>query len=516
MKELIEKAKIGEIVPVYKEVDSFSPVELFEKISDYGRIKNCLFFNFKDNVAGSADPCLKITGYKERFEISALNSRGVRILSFLKDDFKFCDKVQYSKNKLTGFLKPKKRQISEEQKFKAKGHMEVLRKIAFKFKPVVRQKKFYGGIFGAFSYDFVECVEECSNSDEKAAIYEFYMLDSLFIADRNANKTFFIANAYVTDARKNKLHDECMALIDGYEKALKRKSPKISSYKKKPSSVTFETSRDEFERQVQSIKKKIAEGEIYQAYLCRKAFSNYNADPFSIHKELIKRKPRWYEFFINGDNSIIFGSSPEMCLNVSGNEHKTAEVSLIARTKPTGLHDTQDKDIENRFEAEMKTDFKELFKHVMNIDAVRSDISRISVAGTRHLDKVFVAEKYPKEQNLVSSVKGEIKQGFDSFDAYLASMNRISGLPRHEAIGLLSQTEKSKRGFLFGTVCFISPDNCFEGAFIKNAMVIRNSKVETAVNTDITYDTIPEDEFRSTEEKFEVLIGTIRSAGGIE
>ncbi|MDP3765964.1 MAG: hypothetical protein Q8R04_05615, partial [Nanoarchaeota archaeon] len=168
MKNKVKNAKIGSIVPIVETLPyALEPVEYFAKLSDYGRKSHCVLFESADIVPkygekslGSADPCLKVTGKDENFEITALNGLGVRFIELLKGDFGFCDKISYKKGKITGKLKPKRSLVSEEERLKLKNHMDIIRKIAFKFKPTEKPFIPYAGLFGTISYDFIDQFED--------------------------------------------------------------------------------------------------------------------------------------------------------------------------------------------------------------------------------------------------------------------------------------------------------------------------------------------------------------------
>lgn len=509
--EAIEKAKPGEIVPIYKVIDRVDGLEFFKKLSDYGRKKNSLFFEFNDKIIGSSDPCIKLKGYKEGFEIIALNNLGVKFLASLKNDFKFCKKVQYSKNKITGVLSSSKKKSNEDLRFRNKGHMDVIRKVAFKFKPTTKPIMQYGGLFGAFSYDYIECFEEIPEPKDDPVYYEFYFLDNLFLVDEATEKTYLIANALVTDKNKKKLYDDCMKKIDAMEKVLKKKMPQPKNYKDKEQKAETDTGKEEFEAIIRNIKRAMLEGDLYQAFPSRLIISNYNSEPLDIYKNLKDVKPRSYMFYINSEKPLL-GTSPESCFKVEGDEEKEIEISLIAGTKPT----SEDSDIDNKYEAEMKIDFKEISKHIMEIDIIRNDIAKVSELGTRHLDQIFRTEKYPREQSVVSKVKGKLKKDLDCLHAYISCMGRISGCPRIEAIKILRRLEKTKRDYFFGSVCYINPNKDFEGTIIKNAITLSDKKAHIRISTDIVYDSMPEHEFEETEKKAETFIEAIRSAGGLK
>ena len=163
-KERIAQAEIGSIVPIVETLPyALNPVEYFSKLSNYGRKKHSLLFESADIVPkygekslGSANPCLIVKGKGEDFEIMALNNLGKKFLKFLKNDFNFCDEAKYNNDRIIGRLKPKRGFVSEDERLKLKNHMEIIRRIAFKFKPVEKPFIPYAGLFGAISFDFID------------------------------------------------------------------------------------------------------------------------------------------------------------------------------------------------------------------------------------------------------------------------------------------------------------------------------------------------------------------------
>src|SRR3989338_2544312 len=242
-KEQVEKAKIGSVVPIFKVVDGIpDPVEYFAKLSDYGRKKNSILLQSADIVAkygekslGTANPCLKLTGSKEEFEIKALNKLGETILKLLKPELKFCDKLTYQNNTIKGILKPKRRAVNEEERLRLKTHMDIIRAIVFKFSPTEKPQIPYCGLFGSISYDFIDQFEDLppNTADElNDPDYELYLVDNLFLMDHKENKTYFIANAFITDKNKGNVFQDCINTIETYEKKLTEKCPKPKKFKK--------------------------------------------------------------------------------------------------------------------------------------------------------------------------------------------------------------------------------------------------------------------------------------------
>ena len=516
MLQAIEQAKIGDIVPVYKVIENIDALDYFAKLSDYGREKNAILFEFNDKVIASSNPCLKLKGSGDEFEITALNNLGRKFLAFIKNDFRFCNKVQYSQNKVTGTIKQTNKNIDESQKLRLKSHMDIIRNVAFKFTPTLKPFKPYAGLFGMFSYDFIEQFEDLPEKDDalNEPYYEFYFLDNLFVADNKKNKACLIANALIMGDKKEKIYNECLKTIENYENSLKKKAPKAKKYKAKKQEISSDTDKDEFESIAQNIRKSILEGEIYQALPSMTITSNYNAEPFDIYKKLrIRKQP--YLFYIHTNEGVLLGASAESNLKVDGKEEKTIEIRQIGCIKPRGFKEDIDIDKENKYEAELKTDFKEIAKHIMAIDSARGDVAKVSKLGSRHMENIFAVEKYPNEQHLVSGIKGILKEDLDALHAYISCIKAV-GYPKIAAMKLLSQLEKNKRGYCSGSVCYINPDKDFSSAVIKNAIRLKNKKAYIGVDVDIIYDSATENIFEQTEKKADFLLEAIKSAGGLK
>ncbi len=514
IRRIIENAKAGTIVPVVEELPyALDPVDYFAKLSEYGNKKNCILLESADIITkygerslGSAEPCLKIEGKQEDFEITALNDIGKRFIQLLKNDFDFCDEIIYGHEKITGCLKPKAISGDENARLKAVSHMDIIRKIAFKFKPTSKPFVPYAGLFGYISYDFIDHFEELPQNKEdiiKDKDYVFYFLDSMFLIDHKANKTYFIANALIGENRK-KIYGECIEKIRTYNELVNKKIPKIISGKKAPLKIKSDTSKEEFMELVKKAKKHILQGDVYQLVLSRTITANLTKEPLDIYKRLRKLNPSPYMFYVNDGTGILLGASPEMSLRVEGNERKIAEIRPIAGTKPRGaIMGKIDLDLDSRYENELKTDGKEISEHIMLVDLARNDIARISEPGTRYVNEPFVIEKYSHVQHLVSNVRGLMKKDLDALHAYVATMNMgtLTGAPKVEAMKLIRKYEKTKRGFYGGAIGYITPDGDMDTAIIIRSMRIKNNTVYIRAGAGIVYDSNPESEFIETERK---------------
>src|SRR3989338_8546206 len=499
--ELIKKAKIGSLVAVQEEVEyQDSELDYFAKLADYGRRKNCILFEsaellpkYGEKTIGIFNPCLKIEGEGADFEIKALNKLGERFIKFLHGDFSFCDMVHYKSSSIKGRLSPVRKAVDEDERLKLKSHMYIIRKIAFRFKPVNDAAAPSCGLFGFISYDFIDQFEDLPKEQQDVLNepdYELFFADNMFLMDHKAKKLILTANALVMENRNREaLYAEC---------------------KKK---IETDISKEDFIKNIYQLKKHILNGDVYQVVPSMTIITNYNAEPFDIYRQLRLLNPSPYMFYISSGNGILLGASPEMSLRVHGAEEKIVEIRPIAGTKPRGFIGGKiDADLDSRYETELKTDSKEISEHIMLVDLARNDIARISIPGTRHVSESMAVEKYSHVQHLVSNVKGILKPEFDALHAYSASMNMgtLTGAPKVEAMKLIRKFEKTKRGSYGGCVCYLTPNGNFDSAIIIRSMRIKGKDAYIRAGAGIVYDSIPENEFHETERKAQACLEAVR------
>lgn len=531
----VQEAQVGEFVPVVETLDlgGACPVDYFAKLSDYGRNPDCVLLESADIVPkygqhsmGTADPCLKLSGRGESFKISALNELGVKFIWFLRrnEDLGFCDEVEYSEDRVQGVLKPRRGMVSESDRLKLRNHMDIIRTLGFRFTPARGCAGNRGGLFGILAYDFIDQVEDLPPSardDLQDPNYQVYYADNLFWCDHKTKRLELISNALMMNGDRKAITRRCLDKIVEYRDTLGAPLPAIDMREPVRGTLTTDMPEAEFCARVRELKEHILNGDVFQAVLSRDIAADFNAEPLEVYRELRRLNPSPYMFFVNDGEGILLGASPEMSVRVekNGQGKRVVEIRPIAGTKPRGLVGGEiDRDLDARYEAELKLDPKELAEHVMLVDLARNDVARIAVPGTRFVDEPFVTERYSHVQHLVSNVSGELRREFDALHAYLASMNMgtLTGAPKVKAMELLRRYEKSRRGYYGGAVFYLTPEGNFDSAIVIRSMRLKGNKAHVRVGAGIVQDSIPEKEFDETQRKAGSCLRAIQNVGGIE
>jgi anthranilate synthase component 1 len=524
-RQIIESAKPGQIVPVIKEIDITEPVDFFAKLTDYGRAKNCCLLEASDYLSenalsfGTARPALYLTGTGADFTIKALSETGRRILEYITTDekrFSFCETINISKDLITGKIRQDKKTVDEQKRLQSTNQMDVLRAVAFAFNLASKPFRVTCGLLGAISYDFIDQFEKLppsridplGNPD-----YELYFADNIFLCDHAHRKGYIIVNCIITNGDRQTAIDEAQENFDDYFDALEFPMPQHQKYAGPPPQPSTDTNQAEFENMVKAAKQHILDGDIFQVVLSRTKLEPCSDEPLDVYKRLRKLNPSPYMFYLNTPSTILIGSSPELNLRVSGGKKRYVEIRPIAGTKPRGkIADQIDPDIDFRYEAELKLDRKELAEHIMLVDLARNDIARVAEPGSRVVTELLTVEKYSAVQHLVSNVKGKLAKHLDALSAYLATMNMgtLTGAPKIEAMKIIRQLEKTKRGYYGGAVCYLTVDGQFDSCITIRSLQVKDHTAYIRAGAGIVHDSVPQSEFEETEHKAGSCLRAIR------
>ena len=524
-KNIIAGAKPGQIVPVVKEIEIDEPVEFFSKVSDYGRKKNCALFEARDYLAenalsfGTSRPALYLTGTGVDFSIKALSNTGKRMLAYLASDkgrFGFCESVEFTNETITGRIKRNDNVVDEKTRLTSTNQMDVLRAVAFSFSLASKPFRVTCGLLGALSYDFIDQFEKLPQNERDLLNnpdYELYFADNIFLVDHEQGKGYCVANVMITDDDRELAMAEAQESFDYYASVAKLESPLPEKYTGALAESSTDTEQSEYEKIVTDAKKHILDGDIFQVVLSRTKMEPCPDEPLDVYKRLRELNPSPYMFYINTPHTVLMGSSPELNLRVSGTENRSVEIRPIAGTKPRGIVNGEiDADTDFRYEAELKLDRKELAEHIMLVDLARNDIARVAAPGSRVVTELLTVEKYASVQHLVSNVKGTLGDNLDALSAYLATMNMgtLSGAPKIEAMKIIRQFEKTKRGYYGGAVMYLTVDGQFDSCITIRSLQVKDHTAYIRVGAGVVYDSVPKTEFEETEHKANSCLRAVR------
>jgi anthranilate synthase component 1 len=364
---------------------------------------------------------------------------------------------------------------------------------------------FNGGLVGYFGYEIIRYIEprlaHLDKPDELNIPDILLMLSNDLLVFDNLSSTAHI----ITHVNpKEDSYEDAIARLDEIEAQIKGPLIEKTSEPVNIKSEDFVSSfgRENFMRSVEDIQKYIVAGDVMQVVPSQRLSCEFTAKPIDLYRQLRILNPSPYMYFLNLDEVIIVGSSPEILTRVDNNN--IATVRPIAGTRPRGK--TNEEDL--ALEVDLLSDKKEIAEHLMLIDLGRNDLGRIAKIGTVTLtDKMFV-ERYSHVMHIVSNVECELQDGMSAMDVLRATFpaGTLSGAPKVRAMEIINDIEPLKRNIYSGAIGNLSWHGGMDLAIAIRTAVIKDETLYVQAGAGIVYDSVPESEWQETMDKAQALI----------
>ena len=376
--------------------------------------------------------------------------------------------------------------------------------------------RFVGGLVGYIGYDmvrFFERLPEDTVDDLQVDDSCFLLADSLLIFDHVRHRIIALSNAHVQDDVDRAYDDACNRVDELIERLRAPLPPAVKTpARQTPVVFTPNQSPEQYQRAVERTKEYIAAGDGTQMVISQRWQAPIQAHPFDVYRALRSLNPSPYMFYLELDDVVLAGASPEILVTV---EKRIATTRPIAGTRPRGRTPEDDK----RLTQELLADEKERAEHVMLVDLGRNDLGRVCAFGTVRVEELMTIEQYSHVIHIVSDVKGRLAPDKDAFDALRACFpaGTVSGAPKVRAMEIIEELEPTRRGIYAGAVGYFSFSGDMDTCIAIRTIVMKNQVAYIQAGAGIVADSVPEREHQECLNKARALIRAVEMAeAGLE
>ncbi len=256
---------------------------------------------------------------------------------------------------------------------------------------------------------------------------------------------------------------------------------------------------------IEKTKEHIYAGDIIQAVISRRLYTESKVDSMAIYEILRQLNPSQYMYNMNFDDVKIIGSSPEALVSKNKDILTTVPIAGTIRRGQTPEEDL-------KLEKELIEDPKEQAEHIMLVDLARNDLAKVSYPGTVDTYELMSIQKYQKVQHIISKVRS--RTPLDGYQV-LKSMfpaGTLSGAPKKRAMEIINELETESRGPYGGGVGYFSINGDMTFAIAIRTLFGKAGKYFAQAGGGIVADSQPDDEFRETYNKLYSVIKSIKIA----
>ena len=351
---------------------------------------------------------------------------------------------------------------------------------------------FTGGLVGYFSYDYLDYSEpsvKCSVEDSEAfKDVDLMLFDKVIAFDNVKQKIILITNMKLDDIEVG--YNNAVSELTQMKELLKNGSKREEPGGKLLGEVTPLFDKARYCEMVESAKRHIYEGDIFQIVLSNRLSAPFEGSLLNTYRVLRTINPSPYMFYFSGTDVEVAGASPETLVKL---ENGILHTFPLAGTRPRGKTEAEDKALEQ----ELLADEKELAEHNMLVDLGRNDLGKISKFGTVKVEKLHSVERFSHVMHIGSTVRGEIRDDKDALDAIEAVLpaGTLSGAPKIRACQLIGELENNKRGIYGGAIGYIDFTGNMDTCIAIRIAYKKNGKVFVRSGAGIVADSDPEKEF---------------------
>jgi para-aminobenzoate synthetase len=177
-------------------------------------------------------------------------------------------------------------------------------------------------------------------------------------------------------------------------------------------------------------------------------------DPLSTYLRLRATNPAPYAGLLSHRGTHLLSSSPERYATID--RQRWIETKPIKGTTARGDTAEQDEYLAHR----LATDRKYRAENLMIVDLLRNDLSMVCEVGSVSVPSLMSVESYPSVHQLVSTVRGRLRDDVSTLGALWALFpaGSMTGAPKLRTMQVIDDVESTPRGLYAGAFGWICAD----------------------------------------------------------
>jgi para-aminobenzoate synthetase len=306
-----------------------------------------------------------------------------------------------------------------------------------------------GGFVGYLGYELKADCGAAGARDAELPDAFLLLTDRLVAIDHELGQTHVLALSEGADADAGRWVDDTAAALPRLP-ALDE--PAILDHERSALEFQLSRGREHYLANIETCKRLLESGESYEICLTNQITLPAPRDSFELYRVLRRVNPAPYSAYLRMPEAAVLSSSPERFLRV--HRDRTVETKPIKGTARREAGERDDAQARDR----LASSAKERAEHLMIVDLLRNDLGLVSQIGSVHVPKLMDVESYETMHQLVSTIRGRLRDDVDLVDCIRATFpgGSMTGAPKLRTMEIIDALEGAPRGVYSGALGFLA------------------------------------------------------------
>jgi para-aminobenzoate synthetase len=285
--------------------------------------------------------------------------------------------------------------------------------------------------------------------------------------------------------------------------------PRMVDHEQTALEFTLSRGREHYMANIETCKRLLASGESYEICLTNKLMLPALEDTFELYRVLRRVNPAPYSAYLRMQEGAVLSSSPERFLRAT--RDRSVEAKPIKGTARRSAEPAADA----AARAALARSPKERAEHLMIVDLLRNDLGLVSQIGSVHVPKLMDVESYETVHQLVSTIRGRLRDDVDLVDCIRATFpgGSMTGAPKLRTMEIIDALEGAPRGVYAGALGYLALNGTADLSVVIRTLVATQAGTSIGSGGAIVMLSDAEDEYDEMLLKAQPLLDAVSLSG---